>query len=118
MPLVIGLAFIRKVLEESIGFNKTSSPVLADSIPTLISSSPQGGGGGGERGPGQCYFPRPRQCHRLSTRQLDTETPSPNKGDSDTGDLLCLTCSREEGVVRCGCSPSTWKIRQEDCHEF
>lgn len=91
--VIIGLAFIRKVLGESIGFNKANSPVLADSIPTLISSAPQGG-----RGTGQCYFPRPRQCHFLSTRQLDTETPSQCKGDSDAGDLLCLTCSHEEGA--------------------
>lgn len=59
MPLVIiGLAFIRKVLEESIGFNKTSSPVLADSIPTLISSSPRGGGGGGGEGTRAALFPK------------------------------------------------------------
>lgn len=41
LPLVvIGLAFIRKVLEQSIDFNKTSSPVLTDGIPIRISSSP------------------------------------------------------------------------------
>lgn len=80
-----------------------------------MSSTPQGRRG---RGTVQYYFPRPRQCHCLSTRRLDTETPSQYKGDSDMGDVLCLTCSHEEGMVRCGCSPSTWKTRQEDCHEF
>lgn len=113
--VIIGLAFTRKVLEESIDFNKANSPVLADGIPTFISSAPQGGR---VRGTMQCYFPRPRQCHCLSTRQLDTETPSQSKGDSDLGYLLCLTGSHEEGMVRCVYSPSTWKTRQEDCHEF
>jgi hypothetical protein len=109
--VIIGLAFIRKVLGESIDFNKANSPVLADGIPTLISSAPQGGRG---RGTGHCYFPRPRQCHRLSTRQLDAETPSQYKGDSDAGDMF----TRGGGMVRYGCSPSTWKTGQEDCHEF
>jgi len=109
--VIIGLAFMRKVLEESIDFNKANSPALAD----IMSSTSQGRRG---RGTVQYYFPRPRQCHCLSTRRLDTETPSQYKGDSDMGDVLCLTCSHEEGMVRCGCSPSTWKTRQEDCHEF
>lgn len=37
---IIGLAFIKKVLEESIDFNKANSPVLTDRVPTLISSAP------------------------------------------------------------------------------